>query len=76
MFGVVVGNEQRKKYPYYISVGYGVGQALRLFACAFYFMYDSFFLHFFFIMPALFVRCAERRSDGYWVCHCHRQAGE
>jgi len=59
---------EQKKYPYYIAVGYGVGQAPRLLCEWVLFMYDSFFfLHFLFIMPALFVRCSERRSDGYWV---------
>lgn len=33
----------------------------------FHFMYDLFFFFYIFIMPALLVRCSERRSGGCWV---------
>ena len=42
MFGVVVGNSAEKKYPYYVAVGYGVGQAPRLLCEWVLFMYDFF----------------------------------
>jgi hypothetical protein len=34
--------EQKKKYPYYVAVGYGVGQAPRLLCDWVLFMYDFF----------------------------------
>lgn len=61
------GKLSRKKYPYNVAVGYGVGQAPRLLCEWVLFMYDFFSFFHIFIMPALFVRCSERRSDGYRV---------
>lgn len=69
------GKLSRKKYPYYIAVGYGVGQAPRLLCEWVLFMYDSFlFLHFYYAGSV----CQMFRAQVRWLlgCPCHSQAGE
>lgn len=65
---------EQKKYPYYIAVGYGVGQAPRLLCEWVLFMYDSFFKFFYYAGSV----CQMFRAQVRWLlgCPCHSQAGE
>lgn len=73
--GCGCGKLSRKKYPYYIAVGCGVGQAPSSLVRMVYFMYDSFPFHIFFYAGSVFQMF---RAQVKWLlgCHCHRQAGE